>query len=211
MQIAENQAAAGRREEARALFSKAIDTARQIKVRDELRNRRGDFNLNAAECLRTIAYVQARAGFTADALSTADSIKEPKWKNSALSQIAPCMAKQGQIKPALELAQKIDDGNAKNAALEGIALAQSASGDLAGALEWVRTRPTAESQASAVARSRAGDRKTMTQSIGQQETPTGQEALASDSIQKIIRSLVRSSRLRAVCKKEPACRGPPRG
>ena len=150
MQIAQAQAEAGRREEARTLFSKAIDTARQTKIRDALRDRPGDFNLNAAECLRTIAYVQAKAGFIADAVGTADSIKEPKWKNSALATIAPCMAKQGQIKPALELAQRIDDENAKSSALEGIALAQSASGDLAGALEWVRTRPTAEAQASAL-------------------------------------------------------------
>ena len=148
--IAEAQATAGRREPARTLFSNAIETARQIKIRDELRDRPGDFNLNAAECLRTIAYVQAKAGFTADALSTAESIIELRWRNSALAMIAPCMAKEGQIKPALEVAQKIDDENAKNSALEGIALAQSAAGDLAGALEWVRTRPTAEARANAL-------------------------------------------------------------
>ncbi len=150
MQIAENQANAGHRVEARTLFSRAIQTAREIKIRDPSRDRPGSFILDASECLRTIAYVQAKAGFSDDALLTADSINEPNRRNSALALIAPCMAQQGQIKPALELAQKIIDEKAKNAALEGIALAQSVSGDLSGALEWVRSRKTPEARANAL-------------------------------------------------------------
>jgi RNA polymerase sigma factor (sigma-70 family) len=150
MQIAENQANAGHREDARTLFSRAIQTAREIKIRDPLRDRPGSSIFDVSECLRTIAYVQARAGFIDDALLTADSISEPNRRNSALAGIAPCMVQQGQIKPALELAQRITDEKAKNAALEGVARAQSASGDLSGALEWVRSRTTPEARANAL-------------------------------------------------------------
>ncbi len=51
--IAEAQAKKGLRDDAKALFQKAVDTAREIKIRDKLRDRPGSFDLNSSECLRT--------------------------------------------------------------------------------------------------------------------------------------------------------------
>jgi tetratricopeptide (TPR) repeat protein len=148
--IAEVQAKMGHRDEAGALFRRAIQTAKEIKIRDNVRDRPGSSNLNASECLRTIAFVEARAGFSAEAIQTAESIIEPKWKNSALAMIAGTMAKQGQIQAAIQLAGKIDDANLKSSALQGITLGQAESGDIAGAVEWARNRTTPRARADAL-------------------------------------------------------------
>jgi RNA polymerase sigma factor (sigma-70 family) len=114
------------------------------------RDRPGRFDLNASECLRTIAFVEARAGFSAEAIQTAEAIIEPKWKNSALAMIAESMAKQGQIKAAIQLVGKIDDANVKSPALQGITLGQAESGDIDGAVEWARSRTTPRARADAL-------------------------------------------------------------
>ena len=149
MSIAEAQAKIGLRDDAKALFQKAIATAREIKIRDNLRDRPGAFELNASECLRTIAFVQARAGFSAEAIQTAAAIGEPKWKDSAFSMIAATMASQGQIRASIQLAARIDGADVKSAALQGIALGQAESGDIAGAVEWARSRATPRARADA--------------------------------------------------------------
>jgi RNA polymerase sigma factor (sigma-70 family) len=150
MHIGEAQAKVGRRDEARALFGKAVQTAREIKIRDPLRDRPANFDLNSFECLRTIAAGQARAGFSADALHTAETIEEPKWKNSALAMISVSMAKRGEIKPAIQLADRVEDEKSKSTALQGIAEAQAKSGGLGEALEWARNRATPEARADAL-------------------------------------------------------------
>ncbi|MFI5457514.1 MAG: M56 family metallopeptidase [Isosphaerales bacterium] len=150
MTIAEAQAKAGRRDLARAVFRKAIETAREIKIRDNFRDRAGSYDLNSSECLRTIAFGQARAGFTAEAVQTAGTIVEPKWKNSALAWIAMTMAKGGEIKPAIELVQRIDDESSRAQALQGIAEGQAEAGDIQGALKWAKSRTTPDERANAL-------------------------------------------------------------
>jgi tetratricopeptide (TPR) repeat protein len=150
IRIAEARAKAGHRDEARALFDRAIRTAHEIKVRDLLRDREKSFYLNQAECIRTIAYVQARAGFAEAALQTAETIDEPRWKNSALRMIAMAMARRGDVQPAIELAEKVGDEKTREEALQAIAEARAEAGDMPGALEWARNRPTPESRANAL-------------------------------------------------------------
>jgi tetratricopeptide (TPR) repeat protein len=147
--IAEARAKAGRRDEARDLFRKAIRTAREIRIRDRLRDRPGRSYLDSSECLRTIAFIQARAGFIAEAIQTAESIEEPKWKNSALALIAAIMARGGEARRAAQLIGRIDDESSRNYALQGIAEGRAEAGDMPGALEWVRSRATPEARANA--------------------------------------------------------------
>ncbi len=148
--IAKAQAKAGKRDEARAAFRTAIQTARAIKIHDALRDRRG-FYLNFSECLRTIAFVQAKAGFAADAVETAESIDDPRWKNSAFAGITMAMANRGEIKPARQMVDRIDDEQAKSRAMQDVAEGQAGAGDLEGAVEWARSRSTAEARANALA------------------------------------------------------------
>ena len=150
MAIAKAQAKAGQRDESRALFRKAIQTAKEIKIRDGLRDRAASYDLNSPECLRTIASVQASAGFAAEAVQTAETIDEPKWKNSALAQIAMAMAKAGEIMPAFQLVDRIDDESARARALQGIAEGQAEGGDISGAVKWARSRTTPEARANAL-------------------------------------------------------------
>jgi len=150
MGIANAQATAGERDQARASFRQAIATANEIKIHDALRERAGSFYFNASECLRTIAFVQAKAGFAAEAVETAETIADPKWKNGALAQIAMAMAKRGDIKPAVQLLDKIDDESARAQALEDVAEGQAAAGDIEGAVEWAKSRATAEARANAL-------------------------------------------------------------
>ena len=150
IKIAEARAKAGRRDEARALFDRAIRNAHEIKVRDPLRDREKSFYLNMAECIRTIACAQATAGFAAEALQIAETIDEPRWKNSALGMIAMAMARRGDVQPAIELAERIGDEKARNVALHDIAGARAEAGDVPGALEWARNRSTPEARANAL-------------------------------------------------------------
>ena len=80
--IAEAQAMAGRREQAFLLFGKAVQAANEIHILDPIRDNPQNFNLNMPECLRTIAFVQAKAGFAAEAIHTAQTIESPRWRNS---------------------------------------------------------------------------------------------------------------------------------
>jgi beta-lactamase regulating signal transducer with metallopeptidase domain/tetratricopeptide (TPR) repeat protein len=150
MEIAEAQAKAGRRDEARSLFRKAIETARAIQVRDPIRDRGRSFYLDSSECLRTIAYVQARAGFVEEAVQLAETIVEPRRKDSAFSRIAIEMARDADVKSAVRLADKIEDKNLRAQALQGIAEGQAETGDLRGALEWAEGRTTPEERANAL-------------------------------------------------------------
>ena len=106
-----------------------------------------------------IAYVQARAGFAADAIQTAGTIVEPRRKNSALGLIAMAMARRGEFRPASELADKIGDEKTKQEALQEIAEARAEAGDVQGAMAWARSRTTPECAGECPAGHRAGDRQ----------------------------------------------------
>jgi len=147
--IAEAQAKDGRREQARLLFGKAIYTANEIHIRDPRRDRPQSPDLNLPECLRTLAFVQARAGFASEAVHTALTINSPQWRNSALAQIAPLLAKGGDMKQAVELLGKIDDRQSKDSAMQDIAEWQAETGDFQAALEWARSRANPEARANA--------------------------------------------------------------
>ncbi len=147
--IAEAQAKAGRHEQARLLFGKAIQAANEIHIRDVQRDRPQNFNLNLPVCLQTVAFVQARAGFTNEAVETAMTIDSPKWRNSALSIIAPILARAGDLKQAVELLGRIDDEKSRDYAMQGIAEGQAQRGDIPAALEWARSRATPEARANA--------------------------------------------------------------
>ncbi len=148
--VAEAQAKAGHRDEARSLFSKAIQFAQEIKIRGNLRDPAGNSEPKPSGRLRTIAQFQARAGFTAEALQTAELIGEPKSKNSALAMIAAAMARRREIKQAVQLVDRIDDEKSKADALQGIAEGQAESGDIEGAVKWAKSRATAEARANAL-------------------------------------------------------------
>ena len=85
-------AKAGRRGEAEALFRKAIQSAKEITIRDNVRGRPANFNPSGAQCLRTIALGQAEAGFITDAIQTADVISDSRSRDGALATIAMAMA-----------------------------------------------------------------------------------------------------------------------
>ncbi len=150
MGIAAAQAKAERRDEARALFRKAIQTANEIKIRDPLRDRAGSSYLNSHECLRTVAYVQATAGFAADAVETAETIDVLKWKNSAFALIAMAMANAGEIRPALRLVDRINDEKVKSSAMQDVAEGQAKAGDIQGAVAWAKSLATPEGRANAL-------------------------------------------------------------
>ncbi len=145
--IAQVQAKAGHRDEARELFGTAVQTAHEIKIRDPRADRPGSFYLNSSECLRTIAYVQGLAGFCTEALRTAATSSESKWKNSAIAMIAGCMARQGQTQKALELADQIKDEKLKSYAFQGIGEGQAESGDIRGSLEMAKNRSGSKARA----------------------------------------------------------------
>ena len=150
IEIAEAQAKSGRRDEANSLFRKAIQTAGEIKIRDPLRDRPGNFHLNSSECLRTIAFIQARAGFAEEAIQTAQSIDEPRWKDSALAEIALALAERGEIAAAVQLLPKIADEKSKTYALQAIAEGQAKTGDVQGAWDWAKSLATPEARATAL-------------------------------------------------------------
>ncbi len=150
MRIATAKAKAGKREQARSLFSTAIQTAKEIKSRDPLRDRAGSHYLNSYECLRTISYAQAMGGFADEAVQTAETIDDPKWKKSAFAQIAMAMAKAGEIQPARQLVDRIDDETVKSRALQDVAEGQAESGDIPGAIDWAKGRTTPEGRANAL-------------------------------------------------------------
>jgi tetratricopeptide (TPR) repeat protein len=150
MSIAVAQAKIGQRDHARASFAKAIQLAKEIKPRDPLRDRAGSDCLDSHECLRTIAYAQAHAGFAADAIHTAETIHDPKRKNSAFSLIAMAMAKAGDIKSAIQLVDTINDQTVKSRALQDFAEAQAHAGDISGAEEWAKSQPSPNARAEAL-------------------------------------------------------------
>lgn len=150
IEIAEANARAGRRDASLDLFRRAVQAAQEIQARDPVRDRAGSLYLDRGECLRSIAFGQARAGFTAEAIGTAETIVEPRWKDSALSLIATAMARRGEVASAVELAEKIGDEQARQGAMQRIAEARAASGDVPGALEWARNRPDPEARAHAL-------------------------------------------------------------
>ena len=96
------------------------------------------------ECLRTIAFVQAKAGFAAEAIQTALAIDSPRWRNSALAGIASVLAKGGDMKSAMELLGKIDDIPSRDEAMQDLAESQAEAGDFQAALQWARGRATRE-------------------------------------------------------------------
>ncbi len=150
IKIAEAEARAGHRDASLGLFRRAVQADGEIRVRDPGRDRAESYYLNKGECLRTIAFVQARAGFTAEALKTAETIAEPRWKEGALELIAPELACRGEVRQAVELAEMIGDERSSQRAMQGIAEARAAFGDVPGALEWARNRPDPEARAHAL-------------------------------------------------------------
>jgi tetratricopeptide (TPR) repeat protein len=145
LDIAMAQAKAGRRERARLWFREAIQTANQTKSR----NAAGGSASKPSQTLRPIAYAQARAGFTSDAIQTANMIDDPKSKDGALALIAATMAKQGETKPALRLVERIHDEAAKSQALRDVAEGQTHAGDFRGAVEWAKSLSTPAARANA--------------------------------------------------------------
>ena len=150
MSIAAAEAKAGHREEARRLFLTAVETANQIQIQDLRHDHPETSYLNIGECLRTIAFAQAQAGFTKEAVGTCGSISDRKWKNSALSTIAATIARGGDIKSAVRLAEKIDDQGSHARAMQGVAEGQAESGDIQGAMDWAKSQSPQEARTNAI-------------------------------------------------------------
>ena len=143
MSIAAAEAKAGHREEARRLFLTAVETANQIQIQDLRHDHPETSYLNIGECLRTIAFAQAQAGFTKEAVGTCGSISDRKWKNAHLSTIAATIARGGDIKSAVSLPRRLDQGSHARA-MQGVAEGQAESGDIQGAIDWAKSQSPQE-------------------------------------------------------------------
>jgi RNA polymerase sigma factor (sigma-70 family) len=148
--IAMAQANAGDATRARTTFGRALLTAGAIHKRDRLQDRDGSHYLDASDCRREIAILQARAGLVDDALLTVEGLANPRRGNAVRSYAAAALAERGDVVTARKYADKITDEKTRHEAYQLIAKAQADRGDLSKALEWAIALEPGESRASAL-------------------------------------------------------------
>jgi RNA polymerase sigma factor (sigma-70 family) len=144
LDIGEAQITAGKQSEARTTLVAAARAAQNVKT-VEFRAGPGESVVGRPEsakaaALRQIAWQQAKAGDSEEALRTADSISTQQERDTALREVAPAQAAAGHTNEALETLARIKNDDYKLYALQRIVQARMGAGDDPGALAVVASQ-----------------------------------------------------------------------